>query len=123
VTGAPVIAQEYVGTPGGNNREVIVKQGGNTDIFRPCVFLDTRTFLFTSTMKKSPSAADESFVPTDAYKNLEIHKVCQRFLTHHLSQNLQPAALADFFLVSVEGVDKNGTYYSDQASEQDFRQR
>ncbi len=39
MTGAPVKAQEYVGTPGGNNREVIVKQGGNTDFIRPCAFL------------------------------------------------------------------------------------
>ena len=31
MTGAPVKAQEYVGTPGGNDREVIVKQGGNTE--------------------------------------------------------------------------------------------
>ena len=46
MTGAPVKAQEYVGTPGGSFREESAKQGGNTDmIFRPCVFLDTRTFL------------------------------------------------------------------------------
>ena len=33
MTVAPVKAQEYVGTPGGNDREVIVKQGGNADFF------------------------------------------------------------------------------------------
>ncbi len=47
MTGAPVKAQEYVGTPGGNNREVIVKQGGNTVLFRPCaVFLHKDFFYF-----------------------------------------------------------------------------
>ena len=33
-----------------------------------------------------------SFVPTYAYKNLEIHPVCLQFLTHHLEQNFSPLA-------------------------------
>ena len=32
MTGAPVNAQEYVGTPGGRTREGTVKQGGNAII-------------------------------------------------------------------------------------------
>jgi len=50
--------------------------------------------LYKETLIKSSSAADGSFAPTFAYKNLEIHTVFLRFLTQNLRQNLSPSALA-----------------------------
>ncbi len=42
------------------------------------------SFLFSmETLNKSSAASVGSFVPTFAYKNLEIHKVFLRFLTQN----------------------------------------
>ena len=43
--GAPIIAQEYVGTPRGSFREEVAKQGGNTVFSVLVLFVSTRTFL------------------------------------------------------------------------------